>query len=62
MGLADSFIASDQIPALIDTLATTDAEPAIALMGQVAPASNLTAQRSWIDQAFAGESVAAIID
>ena len=61
MGLADSFIASDQIPALIDTLATTDAEPAIALMGQVAPA-NLTAQQSWIDQAFAGESVAAIID
>ncbi|TFD62190.1 enoyl-CoA hydratase/isomerase family protein [Cryobacterium suzukii] len=62
IGLADSFIASDQISALIDTLATTDAEPAIASMSQIAPASNLKAQRSWIDQAFAGESVPAIID
>ncbi|TFC78904.1 enoyl-CoA hydratase/isomerase family protein [Cryobacterium sp. TMS1-20-1] len=62
LGLADSFITSDQIPALIDALTTTDADPAIAALSQAPPASNLTAQQTWIDRAYAGESVPAIID
>lgn len=62
LGFADSYIASDRTPALIDALTTTDAEPAIASISGAVPASNLIAQQSWIDQAYAGESVAAIID
>jgi len=62
LGLADSFIRSEQIPALIEALATTDAEPAIAALREVAPASALAPQQSWIDQAFAGDSVQGIID
>ncbi|WP_105035498.1 enoyl-CoA hydratase/isomerase family protein [Cryobacterium aureum] len=62
LGLADSYIASDQIPALLAGLATTDADPAIAALTQAPPASTLQAQQSWIDQAFSGESVPAIID
>jgi len=62
LGMADCFIGSDRIPALTAALATTDADRAIASLRQDPPSSALLAQQTWIDRAYIGDSVAAIID
>lgn len=61
VGLADSYITSDQLPELLEALETTDADGAIALFAVTAPSSELAADRSWIDEAYAADTVPGIL-
>ncbi|WP_225730768.1 MULTISPECIES: enoyl-CoA hydratase/isomerase family protein [unclassified Nocardia] len=60
-GFADYFVASEHIPALLDTLRTETAEIAIAKFASAAPESELVAQQQWIDACYAADSVAEIV-
>ncbi|TDW31291.1 enoyl-CoA hydratase/isomerase family protein [Cryobacterium psychrophilum] len=62
LGLADTFVPSSRIPELIALLATTTADEAIAAVCALAPEAPLLAERDWIDAAFAGDSMAQILD
>ncbi|TIC85055.1 enoyl-CoA hydratase/isomerase family protein [Nocardioides sp. GY 10113] len=63
IGMADHYMESAQIPALLDLLATKDVEHAIGALAEgEPPSSDLLAARSWIDEAYAGDDVAAILD
>jgi enoyl-CoA hydratase len=62
IGLADSFVPSDRIPALINALESTPADAAIAAVAQDAPASELAARQAELDAAYAGDSAADIFD
>lgn len=62
LGLADHFVPARGIPALIAALET---EPADAVVGRFAiqrPPSQLSAERAWIDAAYAGDDPAAIVE
>jgi enoyl-CoA hydratase len=61
VGLADSFVPRDRLPALVaalETLAPHEVIPAAAVEPR---ASSLLAQRSWVDAAYAGDDLAAIL-
>ncbi|MFI6869916.1 enoyl-CoA hydratase/isomerase family protein [Nocardia sp. NPDC050406] len=60
-GFADYFVPSDQIPALLEALRTADADVAIAKFAQPAPASELMAQREWIDACYSADTVEEIV-
>ncbi|MEQ6902109.1 enoyl-CoA hydratase/isomerase family protein [Nocardioides sp. YIM 152588] len=63
IGMADYYMESAQIPALVELLATKDAEHAIGELAEgEPPSSDLLAARTWIDDAYAGDDVAAILD
>lgn len=63
MGIADSFVPSSELGSLLESLETLDADAAIAALAQEPPVSRLVAaDRSWIDTAFAGDSVAVIVE
>ncbi|MDH6237439.1 enoyl-CoA hydratase/isomerase family protein [Cryobacterium sp. CG_9.6] len=62
LGLADTFVRSERIPELLGLLATLSADDAIAAVSEPAPESELMADRDWIDAAFAGDSVPAILE
>lgn len=57
VGLADWYVTSDKLPALIASLATLPPEEAIAQVAEPAPASGLLADREWIDAAYEGDDV-----
>lgn len=61
LGLADSYILSERIPELLLALETTTPAEAINTMATATPVSALLAQRTWIDAAYAGDSVPAIV-
>lgn len=61
-GFADYYVASEHIPALLDTLRTETAEIAIAKFATDAPASELLAQRNWIDACYSADTVEEIVD
>lgn len=61
IGLADHYVPSERLPALLDALATQDADEALAAFEQPAPASPLAAARSWLDTAYAGDDATAIV-
>lgn len=62
LGLADCFIESDRLPALAEALAGIDAEEAIrASTRNCFPPSSLAAERSWIDDCYARDSVEEIV-
>ncbi|WP_067662000.1 enoyl-CoA hydratase/isomerase family protein [Nocardia miyunensis] len=58
---ADYFVPSEHIPALLDTLRTTDPDIAIAKFAQPAPASALQAQQDWIDACYSANTVEEIL-
>ncbi|MCM6777845.1 enoyl-CoA hydratase/isomerase family protein [Nocardia sp. CDC159] len=60
-GFADYYVPSEQIPALLAALHTVDPEVAIAKFAQPAPASELAAQRDWIDACYSADSVEEIV-
>ena len=62
LGLADAFVPSERLADLTAALETEDADAAIAAVAEPAPASALLAERAWIDPAYAGDDLAAILD
>ncbi|WP_410468582.1 enoyl-CoA hydratase/isomerase family protein [Arthrobacter sp. A2-55] len=61
MGLADHFVDSANLAPLVAALSERPASAAVALYGQVPPASALLAERAWIDDAYAGDDAGAIV-
>ncbi len=62
MGLADHFVDSADLPALIGELAEQTAAAVVGRYGREAPESALAAQRGWIDQAYAADDVGTILE
>lgn len=60
--LADYYVTSEHIPALLETLRTESAEIAIAKFASDAPESELVAQRDWIDACYRADTVEEIVD
>lgn len=60
-GFADYYLASEHIPALLDTLRTETAEIAIAKFATDAPESALVAQQEWIDSCYRADTVEEIV-
>lgn len=58
---ADHFVPSAALAALLVDLETQPAADAVARHAVVAPASELLAQRDWIDEAYAGDDVLTIL-
>ncbi len=73
LGLADYFVPSERLPELIEALAEPPVEPlvepveplaaaTIARFAITPPASELLAQRTWIDAAYAGDDPQTIVE
>ncbi len=62
LGLADHFVPSEQVPALVEALETGDAAETIAEFAVEPPASELLAQRAWIDESYAGNDARVIVE
>jgi enoyl-CoA hydratase len=62
LGLADAFVPSDRLAELAVALETRDADAAIAAVAAPAPDAPLLVERAWIDAAYAGDDLAAILD
>lgn len=60
-GFADHFVPSDRLPEFEEALAGGSVEDAIARFARPAPDSELAAERSWIDAAYAADSVEEIV-
>lgn len=58
---ADHFVPHDKVESLRTAIAEDGVEQAIAAHAVEPPASNLAAQRDWIDECYAGENVAEIV-
>lgn len=61
-GLADHFVPSGQLPALVAELASTDAPVAVRRHATAPPDGELAADREWIDACYAADSVEEIVD
>ena len=60
-GLADHFVPSERLTALAVLLSRTSADEAIATVAAPPPDSGLAIHRGWIDAAYSGETVEAIV-
>ncbi|MEU6390826.1 enoyl-CoA hydratase/isomerase family protein [Streptomyces sp. NPDC046939] len=60
-GLADHYVPSDALPALLADLATLPARDAVARHARPAPEGVLAAQRPWTDACFAADSAEEIV-
>ena len=61
MGFADHYVPHDALAAFSSAVVADGADAALAAHGVEPPPSPLLAQREWIDEAYAGETVADII-
>lgn len=61
MGFADHFVPHDDVQAFVDAVEADGPDAAVAAFAQQPPPSALLAQRDWIDQCYAGETVADIV-
>lgn len=61
MGFADHYVPHDKLPDFKDTIATDGIDAALAAHTTEPPASELLAQRDWIDECYAGETVMDIV-
>ncbi len=61
LGFADHFVPHDKLDALRAAIAEIGVEQAIATHAVEPPPSDLAAQRDWIDECYAGDTVADII-
>ncbi|MZD09582.1 enoyl-CoA hydratase/isomerase family protein [Streptomyces sp. SID5785] len=61
-GLADHHVPSAALPALLDDLATSPADEAVARHARPAPDGELAGQRTWIDACYAADTVEEIVD
>lgn len=62
LGFADHYVHADWLPALTTALESTPADQAIATVATEAPSSSLTAKQAWIDECYAGENAAVIVE
>lgn len=62
LGLADRFVPSERLPALLAALETDDVDDAVRSVQADPPAGELAAVRSVTDAAFAGDDVGAILE
>ena len=62
LGFADHFVAHDQLDALRQSIADAGVEQAIATHAVEPPPSELAAHRDWIEECYAGDTVADIVD
>ncbi len=62
LGMADVLVPSDRLPALEAALRTEPADEVLARLSIEAPPSSLAAHRGWIDAAYAGDDVLAIVE
>lgn len=61
LGLSDSFVPSERLPALITALQTETADAAIAKYSAEPPVAELLAKQAWVDAAFCAGTVTEII-
>ncbi|MET7299198.1 enoyl-CoA hydratase/isomerase family protein [Embleya sp. NPDC005575] len=61
-GLADHFVPSHRLDAMIDALATREPVDVVARFAEPAPAGELAGRRGWIDACYACDSVEEILD
>ena len=61
LGFADHYVPHDKLDALRQAIAADGVESAIAAHAVEPPASQLAAQRDWIDDCYAGDTVADIV-
>jgi enoyl-CoA hydratase len=61
LGFADHYVPHDKLDALRHAIAADGVESAIAAHAVEPPASELAAQRDWIDDCYAGDTVADIV-
>ena len=61
LGFADHFVAHDNLDALREAIAADGVAQAIATHAVEPPPSELAAQRDWIDECYAGDTVADIV-
>ena len=61
LGLADHFVPSGKLPALVAALENETAEAAVGRFGEEAPPSALAGQREWIDACYAGADAEDIV-
>ncbi|MBS4752123.1 enoyl-CoA hydratase/isomerase family protein [Nocardioides sp. zg-ZUI104] len=61
MGLADHYLPSERIDALLTALAHRDADEVLADLTEPAPGSALLAARPWLDEAYAGADALEIV-
>ena len=62
MGFADHFVPHDDLEAFVGAVEAEGVDPAVAAFAQQPPPSALLAQRGWIDECYAGTTVADIVD
>jgi enoyl-CoA hydratase len=61
MGFADRYVAHDKLAEFKDAILSDGIDAALAAHATEPPASELLAQRDWIDECYAGETVADIV-
>jgi enoyl-CoA hydratase len=61
LGMADSYVPADRLPALAAALETEEPDAAIAAVAEHPPASALARDRAWIDAAYAGSDLGVIL-
>jgi enoyl-CoA hydratase len=61
LGFADHFVPHDQLDALRESIADAGVDQAIATHAVEPPPSELAAHRDWIDECYAGDTVADIV-
>jgi enoyl-CoA hydratase len=61
LGLADTFIRSENLPALATALESETAEDAVGRFAESPPDSVLAGQRAWIDECYTGNDVEEIL-
>ena len=61
LGFADHFVPHDKLDAFSQAIVADGVERALAAHAVEPPPSNLVAQRDWIDQCYAGDTVADIV-
>ena len=62
LGLADHFVSGDRLPALVEALETGAVDDVLREFAEEPPASELLAQRAWIDAGYAGDDAVAIVE
>lgn len=62
LGIADHFVPSERIAELAAALETREVDEVLAEFAITPPASELLAQRAWIDAAYAGDDAEAIVE
>jgi enoyl-CoA hydratase len=62
LGLADVLVTSDRLPELEAALETQEPDAVLARLASAPAVSSLAAHRSWIDAAYAGDDVLAIVE